>query len=179
MNARSLVLGTLEQLGLPYWVTGSDALALTGYARSTVDTDIVVDITPVDYDARLRPPLEASGLYVAELVRTGDRAMGQASGGPTWVDVILPAPGAWTSACRERRVRVHDPIIDRDIWVISPEDLVVAKLAWGAGASARQAEDATRILAASQLDLAYCRWAAVELGVARELESVLEAAHAG
>jgi hypothetical protein len=105
--------------------------------------------------------------------------LGQASSGATWVDLIIPAPGPWTSACFERRVRVHDPVIARDIWVISPEDLVIAKLAWARGGSARQVEDAARILGAGGLDLGYCRWAATQLGIGGALETAVEAADAG
>jgi hypothetical protein len=179
VNARTAALDALEALDLPYWVTGSDALSLTGYARTTVDTDIVVDVVAATYEASLRPALEARGLYVAALGQVGDRVMGQASAGATWVDLILPAPGIWTASCRERRVRVPDPVIGRDIWIVSPEDLVLAKLAWARGRSARQVEDATRILAAGSLDLAYCRPMAVHLGISGALEAVVEASHAG
>jgi hypothetical protein len=95
------------------------------------------------------------------------------------VDLILPAPGTWTTACRDRRVRVLDPVIGREIWIVSPEDLVLAKLAWARGGSARQVEDATRILAAGSLDLAYCRSMAAHLGVSSALEAVVEASNAG
>lgn len=179
VNARTAALDVLETLELPYWVTGSDALSLTGYARTTADTDIVVDVAVETYETSLRPALEARGLYVAALVQVGDRAMGQASAGATWVDLILPAPGIWTTSCRERRVRVPDPVIGRHIWIVSPEDLVLAKLAWARGGSARQVEDATRILAAGSLDLAYCRSMAAHLGVSSALEAVVEASDAG
>ena len=179
MNARTRVIEALEALALPYWITGSDAMSLTGYASTTVDTDIVVDVTGEVYEGSLRVALEARGLDVAALLAAaGGGSMGQASAGSGWVDLILPAPGPWTTACRQRRLRVHDPVIGADTWVISAEDLVLAKLGWAGGGSARQQEDAARILASSSLDLAYCRRMAELLGVRAALEHVLGASDA-
>jgi hypothetical protein len=173
---REIVLGTLEEQRIPYFITGSDALTLLGPGRSTVDTDVVIRLDPDGYELRLRPALEVRGAYVAALLTQPGRAVGQASLGPGWVDLIMPAEDAWTRACFERRVRLFDPSLGAEVWVISPEDLVIAKLRWDPRRGGRQFEDAVRLIHALSLDVDLLHAAATLTGTTESLNDALEAA---
>lgn len=176
---REIVLGTLEDLRIPYFITGSDALTLLGPGRATVDTDVVVRLEPDAYEHNLRPALEVRGVYVAALLTQAGRAVGQASLGPGWVDLIMPADDAWTRACFERKVRLFDASLGAEVWVISPEDLVIAKLRWDPRPGGRQFEDAVRLIRALPLDIERLHDSAKLTGTAEPLNAALdEAGHA-
>lgn len=174
MNIREVVLAAIEALGVPYFITGSDAMTFYGTGRSTADTDVVVQLDPNAYERQLRPLLEEQGAYVADGLRQVDRSVGQASLGPAWVDIIMPDDSTWTRSCFDRRLRLFDGALGGDAWVISPEDLVIAKLLWDPDLAGRQFEDIVRLLRDLELDGEYLERAAgwtgsVErLGVARK-----------
>jgi len=128
------------------------------------------------YEFRLRPALEARGAYVAALLTQPGRAVGQASLGPGWVDLIMPAEDAWTRACFERRVRLLDSSLGAEVWVISPEDLVIAKLGWDPRRGGRQFEDAVRLIRALPLDVERLHAAAALTGTTNPLIDALGAA---
>ncbi|HYN70112.1 MAG TPA: hypothetical protein VEX41_07875 [Candidatus Eisenbacteria bacterium] len=179
VNIREIVLVSLEALGIPYFITGSDALILLGTGRSTADMDVVVELEPDGYDRLLRPRLEAAGAYVADLLRQKDRAVGQASLGPAWVDIIMPADSPWGRACFERRLRLFDQGLGAAVWVISPEDLVIAKLLWDPDRAGRQFEDVVGLLRDVEVDIAYLTAAAGQSGVPGQFERALEKAGRG
>jgi hypothetical protein len=177
-NVRTVVLEALEELAIAYYVTGSDALTFFGPGRQTVDTDIVVDLAAADYGSRLGPVLRERGVYVADPVAVeGGSVMGQASLGASWVDLVMPPASHWRDACFARRVRLSDPAMGGPIWVISPEDLVIAKLLWARdGQSRRQVEDVVGLLREVNLDHAYLDAAAREFGLAVDLAGARDAA---
>lgn len=176
MNIREIVLAALEELGIPYFITGSDALTLLGTGRSTADMDVVVQLEPDVYERVLRPRLEEQGAYVADALRQPDRAVGQASVGPAWVDIIMPADSAWKRSCFERRLRLFDAALGAEVWVISAEDLVIAKLLWDPDVAGRQFEDVVGLLRDVDMDTAYLIAAASLTSVSERLESALEKA---
>jgi hypothetical protein len=174
MTADRDIVARLEALGLDYYVTGSWALAAYAEPRMTRDIDIVVDATPADYEARLRPAFEDAYL-VNEAVRVGERAIGGIIHRTeiTRADLIFGRTDPWSRSAMGRRRRIDHPVLG-PAWIISAEDLILAKLEWSdGGASELQLRDVRSIVRLNDdLDWAYLRRYAPGLGIADLLESI-------
>ncbi len=176
MDVRRDVIDRLEAAGVPYYVTGSEAMAIHGIAfRATNDIDIVLGISPAAYEALLRPRLEPD-YVVNDLVAVPPRWLGAAiaTDASGKADLILRAGGAWADAAMDRRMRVQDPGIG-SVWVSTPEDLLVAKLEWSGGdLSGLQGRDLAALVAAMdrRLDWSYVEAHATRLGLGGILEEV-------
>jgi hypothetical protein len=170
------VIERLEQRGVRYFVTGSEAGGAYGVLRQTFDTDIVIDLRPADYQSIERA--FGPSYAIAELIEYPGFAMGSAIEIATSekADLIMCLPSPWTDAAMDRRVQRQLPHLGV-VWVASLEDLVLAKLLWSEGTSELQLRDCTQLLRfnASAVDTAYLdRWAAA-LDVTSLLERVRRA----
>lgn len=171
------VLALLESLGTEYMLTGSYASNIYGRVRSTFDADLVVALTAAQM-GRLRrlfgPDFYVDAENLKEVRELGGQfnALHHPSG--LKIDFYLPRDGHDRQALQRRRFV--------ELWgvripVVSPEDLILAKLRWAkAGGSARQAEDARGVyeLQRDTLDLGYLRSKADELALRDSLEAILK-----
>lgn len=163
----------LERSGLPWYVTGSEALAAYGSPRQTMDTDVVLDASVDKLDALARSLADSS--YYAEPVRFGNRTLAAliALDGAGKVDLIVRDPDAWGKAAMGRRQRWRHPVLG-PIWISSLEDLVLAKLEWSEGTSELQLRDCAALLrmAAGSEDAPYLDEWAHRLGLIPLLQQV-------
>jgi hypothetical protein len=156
LEAAWRLASALDREGFDYALSGAIALAYWSTPRATVDIDIAVDA-----DATRLPAL-LDALTAAGCAIDRERAMATAERGDFGgridgirVDVFLPVL-AISAAAIERRVRV--PFGDREVWILSAEDLALFKLIFG---RTRDFADLERLLAArrDRLDYAYMeRW---------------------
>lgn len=180
IDIRRDVVERLSRVHIDYYVTGSEAMALHGLAyRQTNDADFVVEISPADYESRLRPDFEPTYI-VSPLERHPPRWLGSAIHvrAVGKADFIIRDAGDWSDSAYVRRELVQDPLVG-PVWVASLEDLLLAKLEWSEGnLDGLQGRDARAIVtgAGALLDLEYLRQYAVTLHVSELLERVL--AHA-
>jgi len=147
VNANRDILERLVRAGVGYYITGGEALAVWAEPRQTLDIDIVTDLAADRYEAVIRPAFEDAYL-VNDLVGSGDHAFG-------WVihrteivraDLVMRRTDPWGMTAFTRRRLIDDPVLG-SAWFISPEDLVLAKLAWSdGGASERQMRDSASIV---------------------------------
>ena len=177
-----LVTQTLEQIGIPYAVGGSLASSLHGVMRSTLDVDIVADMKL----EHVRPLVAA----LAQEFYADDDMMREAIERRSSfnlihyetafkVDIFIRKRRAFDQMQLERRrmaVIATDP--ERSIYVVSPEDTILAKLEWyrmGGEVSDHQWRDILGILKirGEELDLDYLRRWANELQVSELLERAL------
>lgn len=148
----------LALAGIPYMVTGSIALSLYARPRMTRDIDIVIllsadDVEPlvtvldnayyVDPDSARRalysPPHIFNVIHERYIVK---------------VDLILRPNTDYARIAFERR-RSFD-LFGNTIWVITPEDLILAKLHWARDTlSELQLNDVRSLLSAVDLDMFY------------------------
>ena len=168
MDARADALGRLDSAGIPYFVTGSEALALWGFGyRQTNDMDVVVDLAVDAYERVLRPAFEPDYL-VNDLVRTVRRWQGAVihTREIVKVDLVIRDEDPWGREAFGRRVRVDDSALGW-VWVSTSEDLLLAKLEWTAlDQSELQLRDIRQILRfAPALDLAYVERHVAALGL--------------
>lgn len=142
-------IARLDRAGIPYMVTGSLASTYHGEPRSTLDLDIVIDPRPSALE-RLLEDLDAGGFYVdrdagrtALRERTQFNAIGD---GGAKVDFIIRKDRAFSTEEFGRRRRVD--LLGTPGFIVSAEDLIIAKLEWAAATdSDRQLRDVAGMLA--------------------------------
>ncbi len=170
-----LVIDALERLGVPYLIGGSLASAVHGVARATLGADVVADLRP-EHAAPLARALDEAFYVDVEAIR--DAARRRSSFNVIHletmfkVDVFVSRQRPFDRAQFERRqaqVVATDP--EREAYMASAEDTVLAKLEWyrqGGEQSERQWRDVVGVLTAQagRLDVAYLGQWAVRLGVA-------------
>lgn len=173
----------LDELGIAYVIGGSLASIIHGLLRTTMDVDIVADIQPEQIDTFVTRLQDA--FYVDE--QMARRAIKHHSSFNLIhldtmfkVDIFIPKERPFDQQQLNRRQlkRITDDP-DEQIWVLSPEDVVLAKLDWfrlGGEVSERQWRDILGVLKTQQsnLDIDYLKHWAESLGVADLLERALE-----
>jgi len=180
-----LVTQALERIGIPYAIGGSLASSLYGVMRSTLDVDIVADMRLEQIpalvaalskefyadDAMMRQAIEHRHSFNVIHYETALK-----------VDIFIRKLRPFDQMQLERRrpvIITTDP--EQSVYVISPEDTVLAKLEWyrlGGQVSERQWRDVLGVLKtrAGELDLDYMRKWASELQVSELLERALQEA---
>lgn len=172
------VVDALDRAGVPHMLTGSHASTFHGEPRATNDADLVIDPDLPAFRA-VAERLREDGLYcgdegVAFEHRSMCNVIDPATGAK--VDLIVRRDRPFSINEMERRIRVS--VDGVALWIATAEDLILAKLEWARlGQSERQRRDIAGVLAVSgdQLDLAYLRKWATELGLGDDLREVLAA----
>lgn len=141
----------------------------------TRDIDIVLDLQLADYERLIRPAFEAD-FVVNDPIHLGSRWLGglihltQIAR----VDLIFGRDDPFGRSAMERRRRLDHPLIGQT-WMLSPEDLILAKLEWSAGASELQLRDVRSMLRlVDPMDWAYLRRQARAMGLADLLDGLHE-----
>ena len=180
MNQREFVedmVRRLQQVGLPYMITGSVASACYGELRATYDTDIVVDAEWPAVQKFVRSFGE--DYYVSEEAARdawARRSMFNIIHAPSGqkVDIICRKDSEYARVAFERRRK--ERALGGELFLVSPEDSILSKLEWSKkGESERQYRDALGVAKAQRasLDLAYLRRWASELRVSELLDRLL------
>lgn len=175
------VIDALERVGAPYVIGGSLASTIHGVVRTTLDTDIVADLSL--RQAQPFADLLASAFYLD--IDTIHHAIRQRSSfnlihlaSMFKVDIFILKNRPFDRQQLDRRQSwIADPDSGRTIYVATPEDTILTKLAWyrlGGEISDRQWRDILGVLAVQgdRLDLAYMRQWAVDLGVSDLFERI-------
>jgi hypothetical protein len=167
----------LNSAGLAHMLTGSMASSHWGQPRLTHDLDFVIQL----------PPSQVSGLV--KVFRDDyfiDEASVAAAFQPPYqfnvldnrsamkIDFWLLKPDLFEQEMFRRRVQVR--AFGERAWIATAEDVLLHKLYWDAiTPSERQRSDAAGVFAVQQgqMDLAYLRRWAAELGVIDTLEAIL------
>jgi len=165
------VARVLEEMDLPYFVTGSTATIFYGEPRFTNDIDVVVNL-PEARSAEFCRHFPNPEFYVSEPAaqeavrrRTQFNIIHPASG--LKVDVIVPEPSPFNASrfARIRRFRAGD---DFEASFASPEDAIIKKMEYyREGGSEKHLRDIAGVLKISQdqIDIDYItRWVR-ELGL--------------
>ena len=143
------VISILEEVEVPYMLTGSLAAAYYAVPRSTQDIDLVVEVLPANL-ANLTQLLSSEGYYVslaaakeASAHEGQFNAIDPASG---WkVDFIIRKNRPFSISEFQRRARAA--ALGMELYLATREDLVVAKLEWAKkGESELQLRDVRAIL---------------------------------
>jgi len=173
----SSFLSTLEAEGIPYMLMGGLSVRFWALPRPTYDLDVTISadesrlgtlLLRLEEDGFLVPPEVKKG-WTDVLAGMKKVSVRKFIDRDSWrVDIFLVTT-EYQRAAFSRRRRVK--LLGKDVWSISPEDLILHKLIAG---RERDLADVAEILAVTRdLDLAYLRrWAQV-LGIASILDDRL------
>jgi hypothetical protein len=186
MSAEAITLAvveTLEALGVPYMLVGSFSSNLYGIPRSTKDADFVVQLDNVSISSvrdRLGPGFELDPQMTFETITATSRYRLQHRNSVFQIELFLLSDDAHDRERFARRRRV--PLQGHDVFVPSPEDVIVTKLRWSKqGARAKDIDDVRDVLSVQGdgLDWDYLRrWCAAH-GTTQLLERVRQETEAG
>lgn len=172
----------LEEAGVTYALTGSVASSIHGEPVFSADADFVVRMDERqarDLARRVPKSLFAdSEMLVRAASERGcanlyDPAMGLKAD----ISVLSENPYHAEVLRRARRLVLSEKGVS--FWVVSPEDIVLMKLVWRKDSrSQKQWDNALGVVRVQghQLDWAYLRRWAAELGVVNDLEQLMEEA---
>jgi len=172
-----LIAARLHAAAIPYMVTGSLALAVWAVPRMTRDIDVVVEVGPADAQRLV-------GLFAGDcIIDAGAVQDAIARRGmfnvihAEWIvkaDFIVRKDTAYRKVELDRRRWLE--VAGTSIAFVSPEDLILSKLAWGKDShSDLQRNDVRQLIdAVEALDWGYLRTWAFELGVQDALERIGE-----
>jgi hypothetical protein len=160
------LVATLEQVGVPYLITGSTATIFYGEPRFTNDIDVVVQLGEKDL-SRLLAAFPGDEFYLSE--EAARRAL--ATGGQfniihprsgLKVDIIVAAETPFDRSRFERGRRLH-PAPDYEAVFAAPEDVILKKLLfYREGGSDKHLRDVAGVLKISGelIDFEYIeKWA--------------------
>ena len=124
----------LDEVGIPYFITGGFAVSIWGRPRATFDIDIVVEL--------IEPKVEALAKALRRVYKAGyidELSARDAVRGENEFNFIDPISGVkidfWVSKRDELSLlknerKVAKKVSGRKIYFISPEDLILSKLVW-------------------------------------------------
>ncbi len=176
------IVGMLDEVGVPYMVTGSIAASYHGRPRATHDADVVIDPTSEQLD-RLVQALAAAGFYVPpdgarEALRQRRPFNVIDTTRAVKIDLIIRQARPFSIEELNRRQRIDLPF-GRGVAVVTPEDAILSKLEWArlSGDSARQLRDAAGVLELNpDVDRGYIAHWAEQLQVADLWKQIARAA---
>jgi len=156
------VVEALDDLRIPYMLTGSYASSIHGQPRATHDIDLVVAMSSEEAARELVARFPEPEYYVSEEAAIhATRSVGMFNLIDTQSGDKVDFWVLSNSSCDRARLarRVSMQLLGRMVWVLSPEDVIIQKLDWArqSGGSAKQMEDARQVLAMQResLDMNY------------------------
>lgn len=156
----------LEKEGVKYMVTGGIATSYWGLPRSTTDIDFIVPVfytSEKDSLLRVENELEKNGWKIK-----ADAGRPLIAEKPTVRLDFWSIKSIYDKERFERRTKIR--LEDFDMWITTPEDLILQKLMWY---RSKDIDDIEGILARQErLDLSYMKKCAKELELEDKLESV-------
>lgn len=179
------VILVLEELDIPYFISGSLASAIHGVVRATNDVDIVADLK-MEHVIPLKKALQNEFYVDEDMIR---EAIGKKSSFNLIylelmfkIDIFVSSNHPY--AQEQLRRRYNEIVINKPeqtAYISTPEDTILSKLKWykmGGCISDRQWSDVLGVLKVQgeQLDMVYLKQWAEDLGISDLLRKALDEA---
>lgn len=168
----------LDNLKIPYAITGGMAVSVWGRVRHTADVDIIVELIPQKIDVLVKELRKFDkDVYVSkEAIEEALKHKGEFN----FVDPNTQLKADfWIVkdyfAEEEIKRAVTRDMMGYGVKFVTPEDLILSKLSWyKISESTRQREDIESVLIVSNVDLHYVRDLAKKQGSLEILETVIK-----
>ena len=180
------VLKAFDQLGVKHYVGGSVASSAFGLPRTTLDADLIAVLNVRHVDSlvsALSSEFYVSGPMVRGAIENESsfHVVHLATMFKIDVFVAKSRPFDQSALSRIRRDSLGDPEDELEVWLPSPEDVVLSKLEWyrlGDEASQRQWTDVLGVLKVQRdkLDKQYLQYWARELAISDLIDRALSEA---
>ena len=177
------VISVLESLKIRYVVGGSLASSVHGVARTTIDVDLIAELTieqVKSFVSMLEKDFYVDESAVREAINSRSSFNLIHFDSSFKVDIFIPKRRAFDELQLKNGVpSLLDPQRNRLVYLLSPEDTVLAKLDWykmGNKLSDRQWQDILGVMCINRgkLDLDYMAKCAKALNVVDLLEKALD-----
>jgi hypothetical protein len=174
------VVDALDRHGVPYAITGSHASSVFGETRFTNDIDVVIQLNSQALLEELLTEFPEGVFYVSEIgarhaVAHGGQFNIIHEDSSQKVDLIIPERiDGPDQLARRTKVAVQS---GRDIWFVSPEDLILKKMDfYREGGSEKHLRDiaGTLKISAGRVDLPYITMWAGQLGLSEIWNEILK-----
>lgn len=168
-----------EKLGIPHMVVGAIAAGAYGIARATRDVDLLVSIDPTLGIRRLMDELDDLVLFEQQAqfdtITWGRRWVGLSRSVPPFtVELFELQDDPFCASEFSRKVRKFVPILKREAWLPTAEDVVIQKIRWGRSKDLDDARDVLAVQGPETLDMAYIRMWCSTHDTTQRLETILE-----
>ncbi len=183
LEALEPVAKVLQSLEIRFYIGGSVASSYHGASRSTLDVDVVADLTEDDVDAfvrQLKDEYYLSKTAIKEAIKRKSCFNLVHLDSSFKVDIFILKNRNFDKASIQRaKIGLVSEESDLSVPIASPEDTILSKLEWyrlGNEVSERQWDDVSRMLKVlgDKADLDYLNQNADELKVADLLQKLLD-----
>jgi hypothetical protein len=147
------VVSELNDCGVPYMLVGSYSTNVYGIPRSTQDADFVIALghmSIAELSRRLAPSIRIDPQLSFETVTMTRRYVAELVGTPFKIEFFLLSGDAHDQERFRRRQLV--PTLNAQVWLPTPEDVIVTKLQWALLANRTKDRDDARDVIAVQRD---------------------------
>jgi Nucleotidyl transferase AbiEii toxin, Type IV TA system len=162
-EATIAVVEALETCGIPYMLVGSYSSNSYGVPRATEDADFVIELgekSIVELARQLAPSIRINPQMSFETVTMRRRYVADVVGTLFKIEFFLLNDDPHNQERFRRRQKVT--ILDRQVWMPTPEDVIITKLHWALlGNRSKDREDVRDVIAvqADRIDWDYVhRW---------------------
>ena len=172
------VIEAAESAGVDFMAVGAIAAGAYGVPRSTRDVDLLVAISRKGgisaVVAQLDPIVEFNAQVVFDTLTWGRRHVGHSRSAPPFkVELFEVFDDPFVQSEFARRQKVFVPMLSRDTWLPTPEDVVVQKLRWGRSKDLDDARDVLAVQGAESLDMPYIEKWCAQHGTTERLKTAL------
>ncbi len=177
----ALVIAACEAAAVEYMVTGAFACGYHGIPRSTMDVDLVLNVSDDPslvgrVIASLRDEVEFGDQVQFDTLTWGRRHIGRARSCPALsVELFELFDDPFVQSQFARRRRMFSAQLRCHTWLPTPEDVVVQKIRWGRNKDLDDARDVLAVQGSAALDMTYIsEWCAAH-GTSDRLQAALAA----
>lgn len=160
-EATAAVIDTLNLLGIPYMLVGSLSSNFYGIVRSTQDADFVIQLEGFSIGTvveRLGPQFRLEPQLTFEIIQATTRYVIRLIDIPFHIEIFLLSDDEYDQERFYRRR--HVKIFGREVFIPSPEDVIITKLRWSHhGSRSKDRDDVRNVLAVQgdRVDFNYIR----------------------
>ncbi len=157
---------------------GAIAAGTYGIPRATKDIDLLVSLDAMRGIQKLIPALEDVIEFEAQAqfdtITWGRRYVGTSLSAPPFkVELFEMFDDPFVLTEFSRRERRYVPLLDREIWLPTAEDVIVQKIRWGRSKDLDDARDVLAVQGPETLDMPYIEnWCATH-GTSQRLRDII------